>query len=166
MSDFSLRKAARRVLDETDLTAPEDIADKVLAMLPAEEKEAVLRFLMISWVSNEVTRRAEFTGARKFDRDGKRTAARSAKVSAIRAAAPKWLRDRVYVGGGRRILLADCSYENLMYLQADRYESAEKFTAVGDKFGQLASLVLQHGVERVADLPAAVLSEFYVQVAA
>jgi hypothetical protein len=85
--------------------------------------------------------------------------ARSAKVAAIRAAAPKWLEDRYCVGGGDDDwkFLGDCGFTDLMFAAGQRREQAARTSAVAERLEGLAELVRTHGVERVRDLPASVL---------
>jgi hypothetical protein len=85
--------------------------------------------------------------------------ARSAKVAAIRAAAPKWLEDRYCVGDGDDDwkFLGDCGFSDLMFAAGQRREQAARTSAVAERLEGLAELVRTHGVKRVRDLPASVL---------
>lgn len=86
---------------------------------------------------------------------------RSAKVAAIRAAAPKWLEDRYCVGAGDGDwkFLGDCGFADLMFAAGQRREQAARTSAVAGRLEGLAELVRVHGVERVRDLPVSVLAE-------
>jgi hypothetical protein len=56
MTDFSLRALVRNVLDETDLTSPDEIAEKVAASIPKDQLRAVLAMTLRDFVRVEVTR--------------------------------------------------------------------------------------------------------------
>jgi len=89
-----------------------------------------------------------------------RQSARSAKVAAIRAAAPKWLEDRYCVGSGDDDwkFLGDCGFADLMFAATQRREQAARTSAAAERLEGLAELVRSHGVDRVRDLPEAVLA--------
>ena len=91
---------------------------------------------------------------------GSRTA-RSVKVAAIRAAAPKWLEDRYCVGArdDEWKFLGDCGFADLMFAAGQRREQAARTSAVAERLEGLADLVRAHGVKRVRDLPESVLSQ-------
>lgn len=157
MSDFDIRKAVRAVMDETDLTAPEEVAAKVVESIPANRLRSVLTVVLRDYVRMEFGR-ARMNGAAPKP-------ARSANVQAIRDAAPGWLRDRVKIAD-EWTMLGDCTYENLLYLVADRLQNAARSTAAAEKYQRLADLVAKHKVSRVSDLPRKVLSADEWQAAA
>lgn len=158
MSDFDIRKAVRAVMDETDLTAPEEVAAKVVESIPANRLRSVLTFVLRDYV------RLEF-GRARMNGNAPAPASRSSKVTAIRDAAPVWLRERVSTADGWT-MLGDCTYENLLYLVADRLQNAARSTAAAEKYQRLADLVAKHKVARVSDLPRKVLSADEWQAAA
>lgn len=158
MSDFDLRGTVRAILDETDLAAPEEIAEKVIGAIPKDAIPSVLRMLLREWVHVELSRARMKAPESTAPSSAKPN--RSAKVQAIRDAAPGWLRDRVWIGGGAYALVGDCTYENLQFLQADREQSAARHLASADAFARLAGLVRKHKVPRVGDLPKRVLDGF------
>lgn len=149
MSDFDLRKAIRTVLDETDLSSPEEVAQKVAESIPANRRLAVLAMALRDTVRIEMSRI-------RNDPPPSLKGNASAKVRAIREAAPKWLRDRVYVGTGWT-LFGDCSYEEVLYLRTERLENAARSHAKGEHYGRVAAEMKRCRVTRVADLPRRVL---------
>lgn len=159
MTDFDIRKAVHAVMDETDLTSPEEIAAKVAESVPAKDLRRVLATVLRDYVRVEIGRE-RMTGPPAPNSN------RSAKVTAIRDAAPRWLRERVFVGGSAWLLLADCSYENLKFLESERLENAARSAAAAERYGRLADLVKRHKVSRVADLPRRVLDAEEGQAAA
>lgn len=86
--------------------------------------------------------------------------ARSAKVAAIRAAAPKWLSERLNTGTepGDYKRIGDCTFEDLMFAVEQRREQVVRTAAAADWYERLAELVRTHGVELVRDLPESVLA--------
>lgn len=162
MTDFDLRATVRAVLDDTDLTSPDEVTDKVIGSIPAEAVEDVLWMLLRDWIHIEFSRLRR--KAPEPIQSGRSNG--SAKVRAIRDAAPGWLRDRVWIGDGAYALVSDCTYENLQFLRADREQSAARHLASADAFGRLADLVKKHKVGRVGDLPKRVLAVFEWRAAA
>lgn len=90
-----------------------------------------------------------------------RPPARSAKVAAIRAAGPKWLEERYNVGADPREWkrLGDCGFTDLMFAAGQRREQAARTSAAAERLESLAELLRTHGVDRVRDLPASVLTQ-------
>ena len=156
MSDFNLRGEVRAILDETDLATPEEITDKLIGAIPREAIPSVLHVLLRDWVHVELSRYR----MKPPEPAAPSAPGRSAKVRAIRDAAPGWLRDRVWIGGAAYALMGDCTYENLQFLQADREQSAARHLASADAFARLAGLVRKHKAARVGDLPKRVLDGF------
>lgn len=169
MNDFDLRATVRAILDETDLTSPEEVTDKVIGTIPKEAVQSVLWMLLRDWVHVEFSRQRMKSVANNFNgtRPGPApSSSGSAKVRAIRDAAPKWLRDRIWMGGVSYGLMADLTYDNLQFLQADREQSAARHLASADAFARLAVLVKKYKVARVGDLPLKVLAAFEWRAAA
>jgi hypothetical protein len=155
MTDFSLRALVRNVLDETDLTSPDEIAEKVAASIPKDQLRAVLAMTLRDFVRVEMTRVR--SAGQNDDKAQPRPANRSAKVTAIRDAAPKWMRERVYVGTTWK-LLAECTYDNLMFLVADRSALAAQNSAAADRYQKIADAVKRARVACVADLSKAAIT--------
>lgn len=152
MSDFDIRTAVRAVMDETDLTSPEEIAAKVAESVPQRDLRRVLATVLREYVRVEIGRARMHTSQPEPTK-----ANRSAKVTAIRSAADRWLRERVFVGDSTWLLLGECSYDNLKFLESERLENAARSAAAAERYGRLANLVKRHKVSRVADLPRRVL---------
>jgi len=149
MTDFDLRRSIRAIVEETDLASPEEITEKLAGQIPARDLRAVVTVLLRDYVRVELSRLRMRTGSDSPDA----TTNRSAKVAAIRAAAPRWLRDRVFVGGSEWKLLGDCTADNLAYLQQERRDNAARSLAAAEFFASLEKLVRRHKVARVSDLP-------------
>src|SRR5262249_54237544 len=134
------------------LISPEDIAARVAKAWPANRLRSAFAYILRDFVRIEMGR------GRNHDSALRPTG--SAKVRAIRAEAPKWLRDRVYVGTGWT-LLGQCGYEELLYLESERLDNAAKSNAAAKRYRRLADELKRHKVGKVADLPnKAVLAAF------
>lgn len=157
MSAYDIRAAVKAVIDETDLTSPEEIAAKVAEMVPGRDLRPTLATVLRDFVRIELGRARSGAYQPTAQVPPDRLTNRSAKVSAIRDAAPRWLRERVYTGESGWLLLGDCSYDHLKYLQSERLENAARSAAAADRYGRLADLVKRHKVSRVSDLPRRVL---------
>lgn len=165
--DFDVRAAVRAVMAETDLAEPSDIAAKVAESIPAKQLRAVVAVVLRDYVRiqlHEGRRATDFAALADVSPAGVKPNA-SAKVRAIRDAAPRWLRDRVFIGVGWT-LLGECTYENLRYLESERRDNAAASTAAAEYYARLAELVRRHNVACVADLPLHVLAESDRQAAA
>lgn len=150
MTAYDIRAAVRAVLAETDLTDPQEIATKVAEAVPAGDLRATVALLLRDYV------RVTFHPAHPST-----PPARSAKRAALKEWAETYLRERVHVGGAY-LMLGDCSYDNLCFLVTERIENAARSTAAAARYRRLADLVEQYGVERVADLPADVITGWSV----
>ncbi|HEY6110034.1 MAG TPA: hypothetical protein VIV56_14140 [Gemmatimonadales bacterium] len=153
MTDYDIRAAVRAVMDETDLTAPEEVAAKVAGDVPAKSLRPVLAFVLRDYV------RIQF-GVERMSNHLHPLPTRSAKVEAYREYAARWLRERVHVGNSEYKLLGDCTLDNVRYLEAERRENAARSLAVAERFAQLAEVMARHKARRVADLSPQVLSAF------
>jgi hypothetical protein len=170
---FDIRTAIREVLDQTDITDPGDIAEKVAAEVPQDELRPVLTLVLRDFVRIEIglgraRHRAEATPESETPRlEPEATGRRakqpfnpSTKVEGIRQTAPRWLHDRVSVGDAGWKLTADCTYEDLKTLQLQRLKNAARSQAIAKWYGRLADLVRENQVDRVGDLPTDVLIAF------
>lgn len=167
-STFSIRSAVRAVIDDTDLASPEEIAAKVAESIPAKELRAVVAVVLRDYVRIQL-HQGRLSTSFVSPSDVKPSDVKpngSAKVRAIRDAAPRWLRDRVYIGAAGWTLLGECTYENLLYLESERLDNAAASTAAAQRYARLAALVKRYKVARVADLPKRVLAESDWQAAA
>lgn len=168
MTDFDLRKATHAVMDETDLSSPDEVADKVMAMIPTGRVRAILRQLLRDWVRVEFGRRrmaspspirsASPSPAPSLNgRKPKQTANPSAKVRAIREAAPRWLRDRVFVGNHNYKLVQDCTLLDVQFLRAATKERIGREQSTERKWAWAEAEMVRHRVARLGDLPVTVL---------
>lgn len=145
MTDFSLIDLIRRVIAETDLAMPEDIAAKVGEMVPPKQLRAALAEALPHIVRIELTR----------DR-GRGTVRRapnpSSKVAAIRQHLDAWrkrLRDRIAVGDGEWKMLADCTATDLRTAASQRRAFAAGALSAAEEFELLAGKADDRAAARI-----------------
>lgn len=152
---YDLRADIRRVLDATSLVDPGEVADKVAESIPAKALRAALRVTLRSYVRvvmNEQRHSSDSAGGHTGS-----VAGRSTKVRAIRDGWQRQLDSRVHVGESKWKFLGDCTYENLQTIAAERDWHVTRNQAWARYYRDLASLLTEHDVATVRDLPAQVL---------
>lgn len=145
MTEFDIREAVRSVIDETDLTAPEDIAAKVAESVPARQLRPVLADVLRDYVRLELGRERRHN---ELPLPG-----RSAKRAAIAEYGQRWLRDRVSVANEWK-MVGDCTQDDCLAVAAERRENARRNEAMAELWEARAALLKRHRVRRLADLPA------------
>lgn len=155
MTDFDLHALVRSVNDGSSFANPRDFAEKVAENVPSKAlrealAEALVPFCRIFWQQQ----RSVVTPM-----PSARNSARSSKSRAIREAWRRTLAGHFHIGDGAWLPLAECSYENVCYLAAERHENARRSTAVGAMFDGLAEAMKEHGVGRAGELPESVLAQ-------
>ena len=159
---FSPARAAREILDTTDLTDLDDIAEKIYAATPPDEIPHAYRALL-----REVAREAIRLGRmREPEADAecpegtpledclpaaRRFPQPSSRVRGIRAQHEAWLRQRVNVENGWK-MLGDCTVREVLFIAAQRRDAATRNAAVAAEFEDLAERMRLAGVEYVRDL--------------
>jgi hypothetical protein len=165
VTGYDIRNAVRQAIEETDLAQPEDIAAKVTENVPSKHLRQVLEEVLRDYVRIELGRQRRNVaqpvplaepGAILPSKAHSISTPGSAKVRAIRDAAPRWLATRVHVGCSTWKSLGDCTYEDLTFLVSERLGNAEQLRLKANQYQQLANLVQRYKVSFVADLPAAV----------
>lgn len=156
MSDYDIRAAVREVIEETDLTSPEEIAGKVAESVPARQLRPVLADVLRDFVRLELGRER---------RHNVTVPARSAKRDAIVEYGQRWLRDRVSVAGEWQ-MVGDCTRDDCLTIAAERRENARRNESAAQVWEARAALLTKHRARRLADLPATALGEAEGQVAA
>lgn len=158
---FNLRTAVNDILDTTDLTDLGEIASKVDEQVPDELIRPLFRTLLRGYVRETMNWRRMSPGTpAALPPVAGTTPTVSSKVDAIRAAAPTWLHERIYVGAGQRKLLSDCGIADLQYWEGELQRIADRATATQRRPRQLRALLVEYRVDRVGDLPPAVLAGF------
>lgn len=160
MSEFNLRAAVDRVIDESSLIDPREIARKVAESVPARARVDALAEALTDYV------RIRQNGRRRLNPVIGPASARSPKVAAIRDDWRRYLQDSVHVGDAVHLPLGQCTYADLMYAATERQTLAARNLAAAQRYDALAELLKQHDAERVADLPADVLRSLFTERAA
>jgi hypothetical protein len=148
MTDFSLKAEIKKVIDETDLTDPRDLAAKVAENIPVKLRLDALKQALPELVRVELTR-ARMSPPPMLPN-------RSSKVTAIREDWRRHLRDRVHVGRSEWVMLADCSAEHFRSAAEERRAFAAANLAAAARYELYAVACEEHGVDRFADLPESV----------
>lgn len=163
MSDFSLIATVRSVIDETDLTSPQEIADKVLGMVSRSDTRRALAEALPYLVQTELSRqrmaRPAAGPAGEPRGEARRTHNPSSKVRALRGYADAWkvrLRDRISVGHGDWKMLADCTAADLRLAAERRRTHAAGALANAAEYESFAAALDEHKVDRFGTLPEAV----------
>lgn len=132
---FDLEGLVHRVIDDTDIVNPGEIAAKVLDSIPTEHLRDVLQMTLRQYVLTVVSRDRFRTAHPPKVLAG--TANPSTKVLAIREYGKAWLRTRECIGGEWK-LLGNCTYNDLMVLADTRKKAAERYLAKAEKYRRLA----------------------------
>jgi len=161
VTDFHLPEYVREVIDGTDLASPAEIAEHIVNTLDPHQLRAALRQALPTYVRAVVAHERTKTrlGGMLPPVTGSGPTGppnTSAKVRAIRNAAPGWkqaLHDRIHVGGGNWKLLGDCTYDDLLFAANERRAYAKRNSEAADRFDRLAALLHRVGARSVAALP-------------
>jgi hypothetical protein len=157
MNDFNLHKIALAVIRDHSSADPGDLAEALLAAVPAERYKDALRCTLRGYVRgvlHEVRSgephhpTTDPTNEQTTPR--KRPSGRSWKVDAIRSG---WRAYRLHVEQGWKFL-PNCTYDDLMTAAAERRDIAKANEHEAERYERLAALVQRHG-ETVADAPEA-----------
>lgn len=138
-------------LDVTDIADPHILAGKIINDLTEQDIRDALAVTLPSYV-REVIR----TRRNAHPLPASPTPARSSKVEGISRWWSTQLRDRVQGEHGWK-MLGECGYTDLMAAAERLRTQASRNVAKASQYERLATVVQEHGVERVADLDPEVL---------
>lgn len=155
---FNLKVEIKKIIDTTDLADPRDIAVKVAESIPAKLLREALAQALPELVRVELGRVRQYNPAPTTGPN------RSSKVTAIRDAWRRHLRDRIHIGRGVWQMLADCTAENFRAAAEERRVNAARSLALADRYDRYAEACETHGVDRFADLPESVQAELLADV--
>lgn len=162
----SIRAVIGRILDETSLNDPREIAEKAAAMIPPAEQYRILVDALVGDVRSVMSQRrnaalsATFTPRTDCRVGGsiqaapKRPVTRSRKVEGIRDWWSDLLRERIHVGDQRWMPLGECGVRELEFAERTRRAKAEQEVSRAKQYMRLRELLDQHEVTTVAELPA------------
>lgn len=160
MQEFNLSQAVAEVLDATELTSPDEIADAVVATLSSRQVRSALTQALPLFVSRAIQYRRSTNvildpsltpTEEKPAADGKQ-AARSLKVSGIRDAWARALADRIHIGGAYK-MFGDCTFDDLAFAAEERQEHARRNAAKAKQYLVVADRLKTLGLETVSELP-------------
>lgn len=158
--EFDLHALVRSITEGSSLRGPREIAAKVAENVPAGKRLAALEEALVPYVRIYLQHaRQPASPAPTAARTGNRNSARSSKAAAIREGWKKTLAGQFHVGGGEWQTLADCSYENVMFLAGERRTTAARTAAVAEMFETLAEAMREAKVKHVRELPESVLAQ-------
>ena len=152
---FNPFTAARQVIAETDLAAPEDIARRVFEMTPRDQMARAylycLRNVCRMALSSVRTTGQWDTSPASVKPDTAPTPARpSAKVAAIRKAHVSYYERRVYAQGEWK-MLGDCTLADVRDLAAQAQSKADANARRAAEWSALADRMERVGAETVRD---------------
>lgn len=181
----SVYKAICRILDETTLNDPREIAETVAEMIPEDEKHRILVKALTNQVRSTMgsLRNTALSNAfirppdvpkvggsiQSNPRPGPhitrqpRPSNRSKKVEGIRDWWQEMLRVRIYVSDGKWATLGECGVEELKFAEDFRRDQAQKEIAVAKKYLALRGLLDEYRVKTVADLPPEAARKVWVE---
>lgn len=144
----TLHSLITRVLVETDLADPREVAAKVAGMIDPDQREHILVNALADSVRSVMGQHRNAAMTRALARPN-----RSAKVAGIRDWWAEMCAARVHVGGSQWVALGDCGEQELAFAERERREDAAREIARADMFAELRELLRKHKVRTVAQLP-------------
>lgn len=152
--DFNLRHLVRDVLATSTLADPGDVADEVLRQIPEQSTRAALEQALrhyVRWIigMNRSASASEPAEKQEF--------VPSVKVTGIREAWRKHLRDRIHVGNSIYKFHGKLTREDCRFAAKERRELARQNDAAAERFEKEDAAITEHGVETLDQLPDDVL---------
>lgn len=147
--EFNLRSTIRAILADSDEADPGVIADLAFEVIDPDDMAAALRQSLRQFVRQIITeQRAHASVPPKVHPH-----ARSWKVQGIREQWTRALAQRVFTGGGWK-LLRDCTRDDLLFAASERRENAARSIAVAEQYESFAEQLKRRKVMTVGELPA------------
>ena len=148
------RHAVQRLVTQSGLSNPREIADKMIAGASVEEREQWLTEALPKFVADvlRTDRNHALAEATTSGAGNRRMPARSAKVAQVRDWWSRFLESRISVGGAWKPVGA-MTADDLEVVIADRRAHAAATIAQADRLAAILSLMAEHGAATVADLP-------------
>jgi len=150
---FDLNREINRILTETDIADPVQIAAEILMVIPDESVERVLGILILPYIRNAISRHRQVPSSFPMQHHSS-TRTVSPRVSAsITYNWRSWLLStRIPVGDGKWKLLGDCNVEDLSYAASERETLAAQNTAAALRYRTLASVLARSALPKVSDV--------------
>lgn len=158
----SIGSVIRRVLAESDLNDPREIAEVVSSRVPPERMRDVLTTLLVAHISNMMGTQRNQALDEMFEQEpeleatlsgvtAKQQFRTSPKVAGIRDWWTKTLAVRVHVEDGWKTL-GDCTESDLKFAEDERRTHAERELKRADMFLALRKLLNSYSVDTVSEL--------------
>jgi hypothetical protein len=163
MSEFSLKALAREVWDEIGGADYHVLAKEIARRVRPEDRVAALNESMLEYARHFAVGLRP-SGRKTRPGAGQRNSARSAKVAGIRRSWPQ-LRARILTNDGQKPL-SDCTAADLIFHVDLLERQARQNQAKAGWYREIAAALKAHKVQRVRDLPDAVIAEFLGERAA
>ncbi|WP_280465990.1 hypothetical protein [Nocardia brasiliensis] len=166
----TIRSLVIQVLEETGLSDPREIAEKVASMIPAEQQRRMLVDALVGQVRLEMGQQRNNALTNVFTPAATPRPApaiggsiqtapkyppvnRSAKVAGIRDWWADMLTSRIHVGDSRWMQLGQCGMRELEFAEHERRDQAAKEINRAKQFMRLRELLEKYDVKTVAELP-------------
>ena len=162
---FNLRELIRATMADNLVADPGVLADLVLTKIAKKDRDEALAQSLRTFVRQVFSEGRLITHIDVTGRVADVQAGRSAKVEGIREHWRRALRDPINVGKGSWKLLGDCDATDLLFVADFRREQADRNSAKAAQYDALRSLLEEHGVEMVRDLPTSTLAASLARVA-
>jgi len=158
-TNFNLRALIREVCDSSTMADPAQLAAEVARRVPQGKLRVALDQCLPHIVQQTLSQSRSSGGQVCHDTQAV-IAAGSNKVTAIRTAWRRMLRERIAVGPepGDWRFLAECYEADLLYAAQLREDHARRNIARAEQLRSLAEQLAEHGVKTVAELPEDTLS--------
>jgi hypothetical protein len=157
-TEFSLRKLASEVWDETGGTDYHVLAKELARRITATNREAALNEALVEYARHFVVGLRPTARRRRGTAAGQANSGRSSKVALIRRTWPQ-LRATYLTKDGQKAL-GDCTRVDVIFIAEHLERKARENQSKAGWMRELSAALGQHKVQRVRDLPDAVLAEF------
>jgi hypothetical protein len=144
---MDLAGRVRRILSETDLSDPDEIARCIVDDLPANQWREVLVSILPGYVRQRMAAERAFT----TPPSAQQVLTRSAKVTGITEWWRQVLEDRVMTVAGHK-RLADCTRDDLEHMAKDLRARAARFIGKAERYERLRDNLILEGREVVGAL--------------
>ena len=162
---FNLRELIRTTMADSAVADPGILADLVLTKISKKDRDEALAQSLRTFVRQVFSEGRLTTYIDPSGQVADVQPGRSAKVAGIREHWQRALRDPINVGTGVWKLLGDCTATDLFFVADFRREQASRNTAKAAQYDALRSLLDDHGVDRVRDLPTSILASSLARAA-
>ncbi len=144
---FHLRNLVGEIVRDSAATDPGDLVTEVIARIPKKKVADALKQTMRLYVRQVISETRPIGGGEPP------VAATSWKVTAIRDGWQRQLTNRLHVGAGKWKRLADCTYDDLLAVAAERRDLAERNGVWARTYESWARLISEAGVDTFGELP-------------